>query len=84
MPLAILDELSGIMPDGTWLDHMSIERGSITIEGNSDASASLVALLEASPMFDRVSYLSPVTRSLIGGSERFGFILKLRRIEVEG
>ena len=83
-PLAILDELSGIIPDGTWLDHLSIERGSITIEGHTNASASLVPLLEASPMFDRVSYLSPVTRSLIGGGERFGFVLKLRKMEVEG
>ncbi len=47
--------------------------------GHTDASASLVQLLEASPMFDRVSYLSPVTRSRAGGGKRFGFVIKLRK-----
>ncbi len=73
----ILETLSTILPDGTWLSHVGIVDGEVLIEGMTDRSARLVDLLEASPLFASVRYAAPVTRERGGQVERFSFALAL-------
>lgn len=73
----IFDRLSAILPDGTWLHHVSVVDGEVVVEGLTDRSTRLVKLLEASPLFEQVRYNAPVTRERGGRTERFSFVLKL-------
>jgi len=73
----IVDRLSAILPDGTWLHHVSVLDGEVVIEGMTDRSTRLAELLEASPLFASVRYNAPVTRERGGRIERFSFALKL-------
>lgn len=76
-PLAILQDLSHLLPDGTWVVQFSIVGDEVILEGRTDSSARLVGLLEASPLFESVKYLAPVTRDAREGLERFNFSLRL-------
>lgn len=76
-PLAVLHALSGLLPDGTWVEQLSVVGDEVILEGRTDSSAKLVGLLEASPLFDSVKYLAPVTRDAGAGVERFNFSLRL-------
>ncbi|MFQ5953721.1 MAG: PilN domain-containing protein, partial [Kiloniellales bacterium] len=76
-PLRILDALSRLLPDDTWLMQIGIAGDKVTLEGRTSSSATLVGLIEASPVFGEVTYLSPVTRERGGAFERFNFSVKL-------
>ena len=76
--LAALRELSLVLPDDTWLIHVSIQGDQMVLEGRSRGSAKLVELLETSPIFASVKYTSAVTRDPAGGVERFRFSLRLQ------
>ena len=78
-PLAILRALSGLLPDGTWVVQLSIVGDEVILEGRTDSSTRLVGLLEASPLFESVKYLAPITRDSAGDFERFNFSLRLER-----
>jgi general secretion pathway protein L len=69
----IVDTLSQVLPDGTWLRHIAIADGEILIEGSTERSAPLVDLLEKAPFIDGVRYTAPVTREPNSSQERFGF-----------
>ena len=76
-PLAVLHALSGLLPDGTWVEQFSVVGNEVILEGRTDSSSRLVGLLEASPLFESVKYLAPVTRDAGAGVERFNFSLRL-------
>ena len=78
-PLAVLQALSGLFPDGTWVVQLSVVGDEVTLEGRTDSSTRLVGLLEASPLFESVKYLAPITRDAAGEFERFNFSLRLER-----
>jgi general secretion pathway protein L len=69
--LTILDELTRLVPDDTWVSFLRLQDGRVELNGHSDASAALIPILDASPLFGNVRFLSPVTRDLLAGDERF-------------
>ncbi|HEY9198544.1 MAG TPA: PilN domain-containing protein [Gammaproteobacteria bacterium] len=75
--LEILDELSGRIPDGTWLQHLEIKGASLQIQGESTGAAALIGLLEDSPLLDSVSFRAPVTQDPRSGKESFQIAARL-------
>lgn len=69
--LPILDELSKLLKDDTWLTHMQYSEQHMQIQGQSPAASALIGLLEASPYFNSVSFVSPLTQDKTTGRERF-------------
>ena len=69
--LGILDELTRTLPDHTWISRLDISTSKVALQGQSSSSASLISTLEASPVFEHVSFQSPVTQISNGGEERF-------------
>jgi general secretion pathway protein L len=67
----LLDEMTGIIPDHTWVNRIDIGSGEISLQGQSSAAAGLIALIEASPSFGDAQFRSPVTQVIRTDQERF-------------
>jgi len=72
----VLDRITALLPDDTYLDQFNVVGREIEIEGSTRASAALVRLLESTPMFEKVNYVAPVTRDPVTGAERFHFSIQ--------
>ncbi len=77
----LLEELTRLIPDGTWLHRLDIKNGEVQFQGLSDAASALIAVVESSPMFREARFGSPITRDARSGKERFHISAKL---EAEG
>lgn len=69
--LAVLNELSHVLNDETWLTHMHFAENQLQIQGQSPAASTLISTLEASEYFSGVSFVSPLTQDKTTGRERF-------------
>lgn len=68
---AILDEVTRLLPDTTWLNRLEIRGQDLQIHGNSPQASALIGILEASRYLSDVQFRSPVTRDQRAGNERF-------------
>ena len=66
-----LEELTRLIPDGTWLNGLQFANRRIIIQGQSPSASSLIQRIEGSAFFDNVSFVSPVTKDTSNGLERF-------------
>ena len=67
----ILNTLSTIIKDDTFLAYMQYSEGHIQIQGESPAASGLIAVLEESDLFNNARFVSPVTQDNISKLERF-------------
>ena len=66
-----LEELSRVIPDGTWLNGLQFTNRRVVIQGQSPSASSLLQSIESSAYFRNVSFSSPVTKDSTNGLERF-------------
>lgn len=66
-----LEELSRVIPDGTWLNGLQFMNRRIVIQGQSPSASNLIQGIESSAFFSNVSFVSPVTKDSSSGLERF-------------
>ena len=71
MAMHLLDELTRITPDGTWLNRIDIRGDEIQIQGESSTAATLIGLIDGSPIFTNPQFRSPVTQVPRTERERF-------------
>lgn len=69
--VAILNEISALMKDDSWLSYLQYSDSHLQLQGESQAASNLLADLEASDYFANVSFASPVTQDKASGMERF-------------
>ena len=67
----VLDELSALLPNNTYLTDLNLEAEHLRISGMSANAADLVALLEGSGHFKNASFYAPTTRLAGGSTDRF-------------
>jgi general secretion pathway protein L len=67
----VLNQLTHLLPDGTWLSSFELKGNELRIQGESTGASALVGVLEASPRFSQVRFSSPVTQNPATGRERF-------------
>ena len=67
----MLNTLSSLIKDDTWLTYAQYSDGHLQIQGESPAASTLIAVLEASEMFVNARFASPVTQDMISKLERF-------------
>lgn len=67
----MLEELTRVIPDSTSLNGLQYREHKIIIQGQSPAASSLIERMEASPYFKNTSFVSPVTKDVSSGQERF-------------
>jgi general secretion pathway protein L len=67
----VLEALSDILPDNTYVTEFRIERDKLQVAGITQDAPSLVNLMEQSPQFARVTFFAPTTRLPNDPGERF-------------
>ena len=69
--IVMLNTLSSLIKDDTWLSYAQYSDGHLQIQGESPAASTLIAVLEASKLFVNARFASPVTQDRISKLERF-------------
>ncbi len=67
----ILNDLTGLVPDGTWLNSFEYSASRITITGNGVNVTRLINDLEASPAFESAGFSAATQRDAASGSDTF-------------
>ncbi len=72
--MAVLEELAGILPDGTWVAELHLEGTKLSLVGYSGSASALVAVIEESDLFSGPEFASPVMPDPMLHAERFHLI----------
>jgi general secretion pathway protein L len=75
----LLDEVTRVLPDHTWVLKFSVRNGRLTLSGYSAKPSSLIGLLERTEMLSEVRFSSPVTMDQKIGLERFNLTAALTK-----
>lgn len=76
--IQILEELTRILPDDTWVQTLDIKGRELQIQGETASSVRLIGLFEQSSIFKDASFRSPLTKGLVSGSEHFQLAIQVR------
>ncbi|WGZ93900.1 MAG: PilN domain-containing protein [Candidatus Thiothrix putei] len=71
MALDVVETLSALLPEHTWLERLEFQGGKLEIRGESGMALSLIDTLEDAAEFADVRFKSPVTRNKDNGRDRF-------------
>jgi general secretion pathway protein L len=71
LTVAVLDELTSVLPDDTWLFRYRSTGDEVQIFGYSSAATALIGLIEDSPLFQDTQFRAPLTRDVRNDAERF-------------
>ena len=74
----VLNDITHILPDDTWLNTLDIRNNEVQIRGESSGAALLIPLIESSRVLSNARFRSPVTQNPQGG-ERFHLSADIRR-----
>ena len=71
LAVEVIEEVSRILPDNTWVGRLNVSHSEIQLQGQSTASASLISVVESSPMFENARFRSPVVQMPGTDTDRF-------------
>jgi general secretion pathway protein L len=77
-PLAVLADITRLLPDDTHLTALSLHAGQLTINGLAPSAAKVVALISQDPMFTEPVFGAPVVQDGDSGLESFTLSLALK------
>jgi general secretion pathway protein L len=77
--LAILKELTHVLPDTARVVDLKIDGDRVEISGLARSAPPLIGLLEQSPLFADVKALSAFERRAESGNERFSLAMRLEK-----
>ena len=69
--VAVLDDLTRIIPDDSWLNQLEIAGTEIHLWGNSPSAGNIARRLEESKGFRRAQFRAPLTRDTQTGLQHF-------------
>jgi general secretion pathway protein L len=75
----LLDEVTRVLPDDTWLTRFEVSGDEVQLQGESAAAAALIPLLQASPMLADPRFRAPVTQNPREQAERFDLSCRVVR-----
>lgn len=83
VPLAVLNELTRILPQEVWLQQFTYDGQTVNITGTAQAASGLLQTLAASPYFENPQFRSSISRTQ-EGQERFLIGARVRAAAAEG
>lgn len=69
--IAMLDEVTRLLGDDTWIRRFDFKDGKLNLHGESSRASEIPGILEGSSMFAAPQFSSPVTRNNATGKDRF-------------
>ncbi len=81
LTVELIDELSRILPDHTWVARLDLSASSLQLQGQSGASSTLIKIIESSPHFENAAFRSPVVQ--VPGSDMERFFITADRVAGE-
>lgn len=81
--LEVIDELSRRLPDGTWLERLTINQGRVVLQGLSNEAAGTIGWLQASPYLADPAFTGAVQPDPRSGAQRFTLTADLRVPEAQ-
>lgn len=81
--LALLDEVTRLIPDDAWLDELRVEGESVEIAGMAASAAALLATFEKSRLVFDARFTAPVRLQSTTGQEQFRLRTRLRVAQPE-
>jgi len=79
MIVELIDEVSRILPDHTWIARLDLSGSELQIQGQSAASSSLIRIIESSPWFENVRFASPVVQIAGTDNDRVHIVATVAR-----
>lgn len=79
--VALVEELTRLLPDNTWLQQLDIHGMEITMQGNTSSSTKLIGLFEQSTLLENASFKSPLVK-VQGGEDRFQLAVEIKAIDL--
>lgn len=70
-PLAILNEITAVVPETMWVSQLLLRGRNVEIIGFSPRVSDLLTRINGSDLFTNLQFRSPITRSADGKGERF-------------
>lgn len=77
--VALLDELTRIMPDDSWLYRIRFSGDEVQTFGYSAAASNLIGPFDTSPLFKEPQFMAPLMRDPRVDAERFTISLQLEK-----
>lgn len=77
-PLQILDELTKLVPEESWVSQFVLRGRSIEITGFSPRATDLISRVESSAIFEKPQFRSPITLAPDGRGERFNLSFEVK------
>ena len=67
----VLNELTALLPDNTYIEQLSLRNGQLELRGQSTEATALIGLIEDSRLFAQTTFRSPVVKDNRTGQDRF-------------
>ena len=84
-PLVILlDELSRLLPDDTWVQQFNLKGKELQIQGETGSSSKLIALIESTRILHDANFRSPLTKGNMPNSERYHLMAAITTVPTAG
>ena len=80
--VALLEEITRILPDNTWLQQLEIRGNEVSMIGTTLSSAKLVGLFEQSVLLENAHFKAPLVKGQ-GGEERFQLGVTMKAADPE-
>ncbi|MCE9550770.1 MAG: PilN domain-containing protein [Betaproteobacteria bacterium] len=84
-PLVILlEELSRLLPDDTWVQQLNLKGKELQIQGETGSSSKLIALIESTRILHDANFRSPLTKGNMPNSERYHLVAEIKTVPATG
>ena len=76
--IVLLDELSRLLPNDTWVQQFNLKGQELQIQGETGSSSKLIALIENTMILHDANFRSPLTKGSLPNSEHYHLVAKIK------
>lgn len=86
--VAVLEEVSWLLPDDTWVQQFEMKGHELRLQGETASSAKLIGFFESSKLFEEASFAAPLVKVRARGQvteniERFQLAARIRDVSLD-